>query len=58
MSARRTNDAWIVDFTLALRLRSVRGDAIGDAVAVVREHLADSGENATEAFGDPRSYAA
>lgn len=58
MSATRTNDTWIDDFTLALRLRAVRGDAIGDAVAVVREHLADSGETATEAFGDPRSYAA
>lgn len=58
MNATRTNDTWMDDFTLALRLRSVRGDAIGDAVAVVREHLADSGETATEAFGAPRSYAA
>lgn len=58
MTTSTTDEAWIDDFMLALRLRSVRGDAIGDAVATVREHLADSGEGATEAFGEPRSYAA
>lgn len=58
MTTTATNQAWIDDFILALRLRSVRGDAIGDAVAVVRAHLADSGESAAEAFGNARTYAA
>lgn len=44
-------------FSLTLRLREVRGDAIGDAVAVVRAHVADSGHSAFTAFGDPRAYA-
>lgn len=57
MTSAQTNDAWIDDLTLALRLRDVRGDAIGDAVAVVRGHIADSGETAAEAFGEPRAYA-
>lgn len=58
MTSTTPNEAWIDDFILALRLRSVRGDAIGDAVALVREHLGDSGEAAAEAFGPPRAYAA
>ncbi|WP_372697103.1 hypothetical protein [Arthrobacter sp. JSM 101049] len=57
MTNTETDQAWIDELTLALRLRNVRGDAIGDAIAVVRGHLADSGEHAREAFGDPRSYA-
>lgn len=57
MTTTATNEAWIDDFILALRLQSVRGDAIGDAIAVVRAHLADSGESAAEAFGEPGTYA-
>lgn len=49
---------WIDDFIIELRLREVRGDAIGDAVASVRELLADSGEDPHRAFGTPREYAA
>lgn len=48
---------WIDDFVIELRLREVRGDAIGDAVAAVKELLADSGENPLQAFGTPRQYA-
>ncbi|HXD29335.1 MAG TPA: hypothetical protein VN621_11330 [Arthrobacter sp.] len=58
MTTTKSNRAWIDELTLALRMRNVRGDAIGDAVAVVRGHLADSGENAGDAFGDPHTYAA
>ncbi|MGL3806872.1 hypothetical protein ACSYDW_12330 [Paeniglutamicibacter sp. R2-26] len=48
---------WINDFTIELRVREVRGDAIGDAVASVKEFLADSGQAPLEAFGTPRQYA-
>lgn len=56
-----TNDnattAWIEEMVAELRLREVRGGAIGDAVAQVESYLADSGETAREAFGDPVEYA-
>ena len=57
MSSTQTNESWIEEFILALRLRDVRGDAIGDATEVVRGHIADSGQDAHEAFGDPSFYA-
>lgn len=53
---RRTR-SWLDDLTIELRLRKVRGEAIGDAVTSVESHLAESGESATEAFGTPREYA-
>ncbi len=49
--------SWLDELAVELRLRHVRGEAIGDAVSSVESHLAESGESATEAFGDPRSYA-
>lgn len=48
---------WFDDFTLELRLRDVPGETIGDAVASVREFLADSGDSPEATFGDPRTYA-
>lgn len=48
---------WIDEMVVELRLRDVRGSAIGDAVAAVEGHCAESGESAREAFGDPREYA-
>ena len=48
---------WIDDMVVELRLRDVTGAAIGDAVASVESHCADSGETPREAFGDPREYA-
>ncbi|WP_226347053.1 hypothetical protein [Agilicoccus flavus] len=48
---------WIEEMILQLRLRDVRGGAIGDAVAQIESHCALSGESAAEAFGDPRDYA-
>lgn len=53
-----TDKTWIDQFTVELRLRRVRGPVIGDAVASVRELVADSGQSAEEAFGSPREYAA
>ncbi len=57
MSSTQTDESWIEAFTFALRLRDVRGDAIGDAVAVVRGHIADSGQHAHDAFGKADDYA-
>lgn len=53
----KTNDAWLEELTLELRMREVSGAAIGDALAQVRAHLAESGESAEEAFGTPEQYA-
>jgi hypothetical protein len=51
------NDAWLDALVLELRLLDVSGADIGDAVASVQEHLADSNETATDAFGPARDYA-
>ncbi|WP_105035555.1 hypothetical protein [Cryobacterium aureum] len=57
-TARETdNAAWLDDFTIELRLLEVPGAAIGDAVASVREFLADSGARAEESFGSAARYA-
>lgn len=58
MNATMTDKTWIDLFIIELRLRRVPGAAIGDAVASVREHLADSGQSAEHAFGSAREYAA
>ncbi|QYH35288.1 hypothetical protein [Salinibacterium sp. M195] len=58
MTTSMTDDIWIEYFTVELRLRHVPGPAIGDAVASVRELLADSGQSAEEAFGSAGEYAA
>lgn len=58
MNATMTDKTWIELFILELRMRRVPGAAIGDAVASVRELLADSGQSAEEAFGSAREYAA
>lgn len=43
---------------LALRLKDAPGDRIGEIVAEVESHVADTGEDPAEAFGSPRAYAA
>lgn len=43
---------------LALRLKDVPGDRIGEIVAEVESHVADTGEDPVSAFGEPRAYAA
>ena len=57
MTKHRDASAWIGDLVLELRLRGASGRAIGDAVAVVEAHCADSGEHPDAAFGDPVAYA-
>ncbi|KAE8763376.1 hypothetical protein [Georgenia thermotolerans] len=48
---------WETDFVVELRLRDVDGAAIGDALAQVRSHCAESGEEPAEAFGHAAAYA-
>lgn len=52
-----TNDAWLDQLVLELRLLDVSGADIGDAVATAQEFLADSNQTATDAFGPAREYA-
>ncbi|SDW05923.1 hypothetical protein SAMN04487912_101296 [Arthrobacter sp. cf158] len=58
MMQETTDKKWFDELILELRLRQVRGDAIGDTVASARELLSDSGQGAEEAFGPARNYAA
>ena len=48
---------WVEAFVLEQRLIGVPGDRIGDMLAVVESHVADSGERAQDAFGEPVAYA-
>lgn len=45
------------ELIFALRLRDVPGEVIGDAVAQVESHVADTGEDPVSAFGPAREYA-
>lgn len=58
MSDSMTADMYVSRLTLALRLRDVPGPRIGDIIAEVQTHVAESGESAQQAFGEPESYAA
>lgn len=62
MTADRNENKALADYgqslIMALRLKDVPGDQIGQLVAEVRSHVADSGEDPTEAFGSARDYAA
>ncbi|MBW3084494.1 hypothetical protein KEM60_00682 [Austwickia sp. TVS 96-490-7B] len=49
---------WMEALLLALRMKEVPGSRIGDHLEQVESHCADSGQNAAQAFGDPREYAA
>ncbi|MEL4358708.1 MULTISPECIES: hypothetical protein [unclassified Luteococcus] len=52
-----TDKQWLDEMVIELRLREINGTAIGDAVAAVETHCAESGERPAEAFGNPREYA-
>lgn len=62
MTPDRTREKAMTDYRqsliLALRLKDVPGDRIGEIVAEVESHVAETGENPAEAFGSPRAYAA
>src|SRR5262245_36541409 len=57
MVGKRSTDEWREAFVLQLRLRDVPGARIGEALAEVETHCADSGHSPLEAFGDPKAYA-
>lgn len=46
------------DLTLWLQMRDVDGARIGQIVAEVESHVAESGEPPEQAFGPPKAYAA
>jgi hypothetical protein len=52
-----TTRAYVRDLTMWLQLRDVDGVRIGQIVAEVESHVAESGEPAEVAFGPARSYA-
>ncbi|GHE11438.1 HAAS signaling domain-containing protein [Klenkia taihuensis] len=45
------------ELIVALRLKDVPGDRIGEAVAEVESHVADTGEDPVAAFGPAKEYA-
>ncbi len=49
---------WQRRFVSELRAKDVPGTVIGDALAEVDAHCADSGQRPLDAFGDPETYAA
>ena len=51
-------DEWRDAFATELRLRGVPGRQVGEALAEVDAHCADSGQAPGEVFGDPAGYAA
>jgi hypothetical protein len=50
-------DAYRQQLLFALRLRNVPGPRIGEAIAEVESHLAETGEDPVVAFGEPAEYA-
>lgn len=52
-----TSEKYTYDLLVALRLREVPGDRIGEVIAEVESHVAETGEDPREAFGTPKEYA-
>ena len=52
-----TEQAWCKALLLYLRLLSVPGPRIGEVLAEVQSHVAETGEAPREAFGTPKEYA-
>lgn len=48
---------WRDKLILALRLKDVPGTTIGEILAEVEAHVAETGETPEQAFGSPRDYA-
>ncbi|MGJ7907666.1 HAAS signaling domain-containing protein [Actinopolyspora sp. H202] len=46
------------ELMFALRMREVPGDRVGDVLAEVETHVAETGQDPVEAFGTPGEYAA
>lgn len=45
------------ELVFALRMRDVTGDRIGEILAEVESHIAETGEDPREAFGSAKDYA-
>lgn len=58
MMQQTSDKKWFDQLVMELRLRQVHGSAIGDTVASAKELLNDTGQQAEEAFGSARDYAA
>ncbi|WP_256839529.1 hypothetical protein [Ornithinimicrobium faecis] len=56
ISTPHVDRSWRDTFVLEQRLADRTGAEIGDALAVVDTHCAESGESAQDAFGDPAAY--
>jgi hypothetical protein len=54
---RNTDQVWCEDLVLALRVQDVPGTRIGEVLAEVQSHLAETGEDPRQAFGTPKEYA-
>ncbi|MGY1841430.1 MULTISPECIES: hypothetical protein [unclassified Modestobacter] len=52
-----TEQSWRDDLLLRLRMRDVPGARIGEVLAEVQSHVAETGEHPREAFGPAREYA-
>jgi hypothetical protein len=52
-----TEQAWCDDLLLRLRLLDVPGPRIGEVLAEVQSHVAETGEHPRQAFGTPKEYA-
>lgn len=50
-------DPWRDNLVTELRLRGLPGRRIGEALAEVDAHCADSGQTPDDAFGEPKAYA-
>ena len=46
------------ELQIALRLHDISGARVGEVLAEVETHVAETGEDPVEAFGSPREYAA
>ncbi|MEV0703443.1 hypothetical protein AB0I53_36775 [Saccharopolyspora sp. NPDC050389] len=46
------------ELTIALRMHEISGRRVGEVLAEVEAHVAETGEDPVEAFGRPREYAA
>ncbi len=57
MSTRTDEKRYLTDLTTALRLRNISGVRIGEIVAEVEVHSAESGITARQSFGSPKEYA-
>ncbi len=57
MTTRTDDQRYLNELTYALQLQKLSGARIGEILAEVEVHVAQSGESARNAFGDPQDYA-